>query len=100
MRCQHWDFVLHSPSLSSTTTGASNFTFSAAEIDTIIDTPVTEQVNAYSTTLTAEIEGGPVLYDQTFAVAFADPIFQSAIGAAESALTGAGAVSIPRPDSD
>ncbi len=80
----------------STTTG--NFaTFSAAEIDTIIDTPVTQQVNAYSTTLTAQIEGGPVLYDQTFAVAFADPIFQSAIGAAESALTGAGAVSILGP---
>ncbi len=82
---------------SSTTTGASTTTFSTAEIDTIIDTPVTEQVNAYSTTLTAEIEGGPVLYDQTFAVAFADPIFQSAIGAAESALTSAGAVSILGP---
>ena len=82
----------------STTTGQ-NFTTSTAEIDTIIDTPVTLQVNAYSTTLTAEIEGGPVLYDQTFAVAFADPIFQSAIGAAKSALTSAGAVSILGPNS-
>jgi hypothetical protein len=38
-----------------------------------------------------------VLYDQTFAVAFADPIFQSAIGAAEMVLTGAGAVAILGP---
>ncbi len=65
--------------------------------ETTIDTPVTEQVNAYSTTLTAQIQGGPVLYDQSFTVPFVDPAFQTAIGTAESALTDAGAVSILGP---
>ncbi len=73
------------------------FTVSTAEVDTIIDTPVTQQVNTFSTELTAEMQGGPVLYDQTFPVPFADPIFQSAIGTAESVLTGAGAVSFLGP---
>ncbi len=82
---------------SSTTTTSPTNSFSTAEIDTIIDTPVTQQVNVYSTTLTGQIEGGPVLYDQTFPVAFADPVFQSAIGSAESVLTGAGAVSFLGP---
>jgi len=79
------------------TTGTT-FTTSIAEVDTIIDTPVTVNVNAYSTTLTAQMQGGPVLYDQTFAVPFADPAFQTAIGTAESVLTGAGAVSILGPN--
>src|SRR5271168_3367978 len=78
------------------TTGT-KFTTTTATVETIIDTPVTQQVNAYSTELTAQMQGGPVLYDQTFPVAFADPIFQSAISTAESVLTGAGAVSILGP---
>jgi len=76
-----------------TTTANTSFTTSTAEVDTIIDTPVTKQVNTHSTELTAQMQGGPVLYDQTFPVPFADPIFQSAIGTVESVLTGAGAVS-------
>ena len=43
------------------------------------------------------MQGGPVLYDQTFPVPFADPVFQSAIGTAESVLTGAGAASFLGP---
>lgn len=43
------------------------------------------------------MQGGPILYDQTFPVPFADPIFQMAISSAESVLTGAGAVSILGP---
>jgi len=82
---------------SSTTTTAPTNTFSTAAIETIIDTPVTQQVDAYSTTLIAQMEGGPVLYDQSFLVPFADPTFQSAIGTAESLLTGAGAVSFLGP---
>jgi hypothetical protein len=77
---------------------STNFTISTAEVDTIVDTPVTVNANAYSTTLTAQVQGGPVLYDQTFAVPFADSSFQAAIGTAESALTAAGAVSILGPD--
>ena len=71
--------------------------FSAATVETIIDTPVTVQVNTYSTELTAQMQGGPVLYDQTFPVPFADPVFQSAIGTAELVLTGAGAASFLVP---
>ena len=80
-----------------TTTATSSFTTSTAVVETIIDTPVTQQVNTYSTELTAEMQGGPVLYDQTFPVAFADPVFQTAIGSAESVLTGAGAASFLGP---
>jgi hypothetical protein len=54
-------------------------------------------VNTFSTELTAEMQGGPVLYNQTFPVPFADPVFQSAIGTAEAVLTGAGAVSFLGP---
>jgi hypothetical protein len=57
----------------STSTGIT-FTTSFAEIDTMIDTPVTQQVNTFSTELTAEIQGGPVLYDQTFPVPFAGTV--------------------------
>ena len=81
-----------------TTTSPTSFTTSTAEVDTIIDTPVTVNVNAYSTTLTAQMQGGPVLYNQTFAVPFADPVFQSAIGSASADLTAAGAVSILGPN--
>jgi len=69
----------------------------ALAIPATTSTPVTQQVNTYSTTLTAEMQGGPVLYNQTFPVPFADPIFQSAIGTAEAVLTGAGAVSFLGP---
>jgi hypothetical protein len=79
------------------TTATSSYTTSSATVETIIDTPVTKNVNTYSTELTAQIQGGPVLYDQTFPVAYADPVFQSAIGSAESVLTGAGAVSFLGP---
>ncbi len=78
-------------------TSPTSYTTSTATVETIIDTPVTQQVNTYSTKLTAEMQGGPVLYDQTFPVPFADAVFQSAIGSAESVLTGAGAVSFLGP---
>jgi hypothetical protein len=85
------------PALATVTTATSSFTVSTATVETVIDTPVTKQVNTFSTELTAQMQGGPVLYNQTFPVAFADPIFQSAIGNAESVLTGAGAVSFLGP---
>jgi hypothetical protein len=85
------------PALAIPATSSTNFTVSSAEVDTIIDTAVTLHVNTFSTELTAQMQGGPVLYDQTFPVAFADPIFQTAIGTAESVLTGAGAASFLGP---
>src|SRR5271169_1528696 len=79
------------------TTSQNSITTSTATVETIIDTPVTENINTYSTELTAQMQGGPVLYNQIFPVPFADPVFQSAIGSAESVLTGAGAVSFLGP---
>src|SRR6266567_4492566 len=78
-------------------TTSTSFTVSTAEVDTIIDTPLVQQANAYFTELIAQMQGGPVLYDQTFPVPFADPVFQTAIGTAEAVLTSAGAVSFLGP---
>jgi hypothetical protein len=80
-----------------TTTAQTSFTTSTAEVDTIIDTPVTQQVNTFSTELIAQMLGGPVLYDQTFPVPFADPLLQSAVGTAKSVLTSNGAASFIGP---
>ena len=85
------------PALATPATTATSFTVSTATVETIIDTPVTQKVNTYSTELTAQMQGGPVLYNQTFPVPFADPVFQTAIGTAESVLTGAGAASFLGP---
>jgi PEP-CTERM motif len=74
-----------------------NFTTSFAEIDTTIDTPVTQQVNSFSTELIARMQGGPSLYDQIFNVPLADPAFQSALGGAGVVLTANGAVTILGP---
>jgi hypothetical protein len=85
------------PALATFATATTSFTTSTAEVDTIIDTPVTQQVNNFSTELIAQMQGGPVLYDQTFPVPFADPVFQSAVGSAEAVLTSNGAASFIGP---
>jgi hypothetical protein len=85
------------PALATFATTGTSFTSSLAAVDTIIDTPVTQQVNNFSTELIAQMQGGPVLYDQTFPVPFADPAFQSAVGTAESVLTSNGAASFIGP---
>jgi hypothetical protein len=81
-----------------TATNTTNFTTSSAEIDTTIDTPVTHQVNTFSTELIARLQGGSVLFDQTIGASFSDPLFQSEITSAESVLTGNGAVSFLGPN--
>jgi hypothetical protein len=70
---------------------------SAAEVDTINTTNVTQRVDTFSTELRARIGNGSFLYDQTFNVAFSDPTVQNAINAARNVLTGAGAVTITGP---
>ncbi|HEY1221009.1 MAG TPA: hypothetical protein VGF03_18850 [Bryobacteraceae bacterium] len=52
------------------------------------DTPVSQQVNRYSTTLKAILNGSQNVYQQTFAVAFTDPAVQAAVTAADAILTG------------
>ena len=81
-----------------TATNTTNFTTSTAEIDTVVNTPVTQQVNTFSTELIGKIQGGPVLFDQTLGVAFSDPLFVSAISSAQSVLTGNGAISFLGPN--
>jgi len=74
-----------------------NFTTAAAELDTIYPTTVNQSVNQFSTELIAQMAGGPVLFDQTFNVAYSDPTVQAAVAQAAGVLTGAGATSITGP---
>ena len=50
------------------------------------DTPVTQQVNQYATTLKATVNGQTV-FEQTYAAAFSDPAVQAAVSAADAILT-------------
>ena len=51
-------------------------------------TPVTQQVNQYSTTLKAVLNGSQTVFQQTYAVAFSDPAVQAAVSTADAILTG------------
>ncbi len=93
--------TISSPTLAfatpSTATNTTNFTDSTAEIDTTVDTAVTNQVNTYSTELIARLQGGPTLIDETFNVSAADATFLAAVTAVEALLTGDGATSFAGP---
>jgi hypothetical protein len=52
---------------------------------------VTQQVNQYSTTLKAILNGSQTVFQQTYAVAFSDPAVQAAVSTADAILTGDGA---------
>ncbi len=84
--------------LATTATSTTNFTTSSASAVTQItqNPPVNVQVDTYSTQLIA-LQGGPVLYDQSFNVAFSNSTFQSAVVSAEGILSSNGAVSFLRP---
>jgi hypothetical protein len=73
------------------------FTTTAGEIDTIVTTPATDRIDTYSTEVRARLGSGAFLYDQTFAVAFADVQVQAALVQAHDILAGAGAVSFTGP---
>jgi hypothetical protein len=53
-----------------------------------VQTPVTQQVNQYSTTLKAILNGSQTVFQQTYAVAFSDPAVQAAVSTADAILTG------------
>jgi hypothetical protein len=56
-----------------------------------VQTPVSQQVNQYSTTLKAILNGSQTVFQQTSAVAFSDPAVQAAVSTADAILTGDGA---------
>lgn len=58
---------------------------------TYVNTPVNATVNQYQTTLTAILNGGSTVYDETFDAPFSDPLVQNAILDADAVLTGDGA---------
>ena len=72
-------------------------TISTAEVDTTINSLVTNEVDTYSTELIARLQGGPTLVDATVAVAASDPSFLAAVTSAMSTLTGDGATSFIGP---
>jgi hypothetical protein len=53
-----------------------------------VQTPVSQQVNQYSTTLKAILNGSQTVFQQTYAVAFSDPVVQAAVSTADAILTG------------
>jgi hypothetical protein len=58
---------------------------------TYVNTPLTQPVNNYQTTLTAILNGGTTVYQQTFLVPFSDPSVLAAIAAADGIFTSDGA---------
>ena len=69
------------------------FTSTAGEIDTLNTTTVSKRVDTYSVELKARLQGGSILFDQTFQVALSDPLAQAGIAQAKTVLTNAGAKS-------
>ncbi|WP_260583341.1 hypothetical protein [Sphingopyxis sp. PET50] len=65
-------------------------TFSISQTQSLVFNPATTtttNVTNYSTQIIGRLLGGAPLYDQTFAVAFADPAAQAGVVAARAAIT-------------
>jgi hypothetical protein len=77
--------------------GTTFTTFFVAEVDTIVNTPVTQEIDTYSLELQARMVGGDLLYDQFFSLPLGRVTVQNAITAAVAVLTGAGAISFLGP---
>ena len=71
--------------------GQSVITNSTTSSYVTVQTPVSQQVNQYSTTLKAILNGSQTVFQQTYAVAFSDPAVQAAVSTADAILTGDGA---------
>ncbi len=56
-----------------------------------MNTPVSQSVNQYQTTLTAILNGGTTVFQETLAAPFSDPSVLSAISLADALLTSDGA---------
>ena len=68
--------------------GQSVITNSTTSSYVTVQTPVSQQVNQYSTTLKAILNGSQTVFQQTYAVAFSDPAVQAAVSTADAILTG------------
>jgi len=53
-----------------------------------VDTPFTQRVDQYQTTIQAMLNGSTQVYRQTFALPFSDPVVQAAVAQANSVLSG------------
>jgi hypothetical protein len=51
-----------------------------------VDTPVSQRVDQYSTTLTAILNGSQTVFQQTYALPFSDPAVQAAVSQADAIL--------------
>jgi len=56
-----------------------------------VDTPFTQRVDQYLTTIQSVLNGSTQVYQQTFALPFSDPVVQAAVAQANSILSGDGA---------
>lgn len=66
-------------------------TCSTSRAEVFVDTTERVTVQTYSTRLLAVLDGTATVYDLSFAAAFADPVVQAALAAAEAALAAAAA---------
>lgn len=55
------------------------------------DTPVTQRIDQYSTTIEAILNGGSTVFSQTFSLPFGDSTVQAAVAQADAILAGDGA---------
>ena len=76
-------------------TGANTTTFTNSTRTIVNTTNKTEQVATFLTRLTARLDGGALVYDQSFPAAFSDSTVQAAITQARQALTTAAAPATP-----
>jgi hypothetical protein len=67
--------------------GTTVTTISYTNSPTFVNTPVSQSVNQYQTTLTALLNGGTTVFQQTFAAPFSDSSVQNAILQADGLLT-------------
>jgi hypothetical protein len=83
--------------LGTTATNTTNFTFSTVTVYSNTNVDLSQQVNTFQVELKARMQGGAVLFDQTYNAALTDPTVQAAIAQAENVLTNAGAASFIGP---
>ena len=76
------------PDFSSDPGTCTSFSVSLTSSQSIQTTQVNQQVDQFMTQITAHLFGGPLVYDQTFNLAYSDPLLADAVMAAQLALQG------------
>jgi len=69
--------------------GSITATTSTTHHDTFTDQFQTERVDTFLTRIVGRIDGGATVYDQSFNLAFGDPVVQAAVAAAQAAINAA-----------